>query len=208
MTGQTFSIKFDLADLYKKNQIEVINRRINWFVEDEAEGIYISKGSGTGIAWIRGFEFSNGVIELDIAGIDVTSRSIAGVAFHAVDKDTLDAVYFLPFSFHEDDPEGKSQSVRYISLPENTITELKEKPEGTNNNPEEQAIQGNKWFHVRIVVQVPLVTVYVNGSKEPALRVNKLNDRRDGRVGFLVGDRSDGYFANLKISTNRQGKIR
>ena len=208
MTGQTFSIKFNLADLYKKNQIEVINRNINWFTEDEAGGIYISKGDGNGIAWIRGFEFSNGVIEVDIAGMDLTSKSFAGVAFHAVDKDTLDAVYFLPFNFQQDDPEGKSKSVRYISLPEYTFTEFTEKFHGTNNNPEESAIKGNKWFHVRIVVRVPLVTVYVNGLKEPVLTVNKLNDRRDGRVGFLVGDRSDGYFANLKISTNRQGKIR
>ncbi len=56
------------------------------------------------------------------------------------------------------------------------------------------------WFHARIVVAKPKVSVYVNGAKEPSLVVEELSDRKGGKIGFWVGDGSGGTFANLKIT--------
>jgi hypothetical protein len=46
------------------------------------------------------------------------------------------------------------------------------------------------------------VTVYVNGNSDPSLTIDKLNDRKTGKIGLWVGNGSDGDFANLQISTH------
>jgi hypothetical protein len=55
------------------------------------------------------------------------------------------------------------------------------------------------FFHAKIVVEKPKISVFVNDAKEPALIVNELSDRTGGWVGLWVGNYSDGTFANLKI---------
>jgi hypothetical protein len=45
------------------------------------------------------------------------------------------------------------------------------------------------------------VKVYVNGNPEPCLSIDKLNDRKTGKIGLWVGNGSDGDFANLQITT-------
>ena len=56
----------------------------------------------------------------------------------------------------------------------------------------------NGWFHARVVVAWPKVSVFVNDAKEPSLVVEQLSDRKSGRVGLWV-DVGGGEFANLKI---------
>ena len=53
----------------------------------------------------------------DIRGKDVMQQSFVGVAFHGVNNETLDAVYFRPFNFRSDDPVRKVHAVQYISHP-------------------------------------------------------------------------------------------
>jgi hypothetical protein len=57
----------------------------------------------------------------------------------------------------------------------------------------------NAWFHARVVVASPKVSVFVADAKEPCLVVNLLNDRKTGQVGLWVGNNSGGDFANLII---------
>jgi hypothetical protein len=58
----------------------------------------------------------------------------------------------------------------------------------------------NGWFHVRVVVASPKVSVFVANAKEPTLVVDQLSDRRKGSVGLWVGNGSSGDFANVKIT--------
>jgi hypothetical protein len=53
------------------------------------------------------------------------------------------------------------------------------------------------WFHVKIVVEWPMVTVYVNGGQ--VLSVQQLSEQKKGRYGFWVGNNSPGDFKNLQI---------
>jgi hypothetical protein len=62
------------------------------------------------------------------------------------------------------------------------------------------AADGDAWFHVRIVVEKPKVSVYVNDSREPSLVVEELSDRQSGGVGLWVGPGQGGHFANLKLT--------
>src|SRR5436189_262051 len=63
---------------------------------------------------------------------------------------------------------------------------------------------GDEWFHVRIVVERPKVTVFVNGATEPSLVVNELSDRTRGSIGLWVGEGSGGHFANLRVTKKAQ----
>ena len=57
----------------------------------------------------------------------------------------------------------------------------------------------NDWFHARVVVASPKVSVFVGEGKEPCLTVNQLSDRKKGLVGIWVGNTSGGDFANFTI---------
>ena len=201
--GQTFSVRFDLADLCRKNQFEIINRQLSCFYENDKKAVRLSKSPDEGIAWIKGVEFSNGIIEIDIRGKDITQESFAGIAFHGLDIDTLDAIYFRPFNFHSADSVRRNHAVQYISHPEFPWSVLREQYAGNYEKPVIPSPDGNEWFHVKIVVLYPDVAVFVNGSDSPCLSIKKLNGRRTGKIGLWAGNNSDGDFANLIISTTR-----
>jgi hypothetical protein len=197
--GQGQSDKYDLFNLLKDGKIETFNRQLSQFSETDKKGIRFSKNTGDGIAWLKGVEFSNGTIELDIKGKDILQQSFVGVAFHGLNNETLDAVYFRPFNFQSTDPVRKIHAVQYISHPDYTWSVLREKFNGKYEKSVTPATDGNKWFHAKIVVQYPKVTVYVNDNPEPCLVIDKLNDRKTGKIGLWVGNTSDGDFANLQI---------
>jgi Domain of Unknown Function (DUF1080). len=200
VSGQGKSIKYDLADLLKNNKLVLFNREITTFSENDKKGIRFSKNTNDGIAWLMGVEFSNGTIEVDIRGKDVFQQSFVGIAFHGLDNNTLDAVYFRPFNFQSTDPIRKIHAVQYVSHPDNTWNILREKQNGKYEKAVIPAPNGNEWFHAKIVIQYPHVTVYVNGNADPSLSIDKLNNRKTGKIGLWVGNGSDGDFANLQIT--------
>ena len=57
----------------------------------------------------------------------------------------------------------------------------------------------NGWFHVRVVVASPKVSVFVEDAKEPSLIVSQLSERGKGLIGLWVGNNSGGDFANLRL---------
>ena len=199
-SAQVNQKKYDLFDLNKKGMLQVINRTLSSFTDKRGNGVSFSEANGDGVAWLDGVNFANGSIELDIKGKDVLQQSFVGVAFHGVDEKTLDAVYFRPFNFHATDSVRRIHAVQYISHPDFPWNVLRE----TQNARYEKAIPSapdpNEWFHVRIVVDYPHITVYVNNSASPCLIVDKLNDRQAGKVGLWVGNSSGGEFANLVIT--------
>jgi len=56
----------------------------------------------------------------------------------------------------------------------------------------------NGWFHVRVVVASPKVSVFVGDAKDPSLVVSQLSVRRKGLTGLWV-DNFGGDFANFRI---------
>ena len=200
-TGQSSSVKYDLYALSENNKLEVFNRKVNTFSEKDKKGIRFSKNENDGVAWLTGVEFSNGSVEVDIRGKDEYQQSFVGIAFHGIDNNILDAIYFRPFNFQSTDPVRKIHAVQYISQPDFTWQILREKFNGKYEKPVISSPNGNEWFHVKIIIKYPQVMVYVNGNSEPSLTIEKLNKRTTGKIGLWVGNNSDGDFANLQIIT-------
>jgi len=198
--GQGKTVKYDLLNLAESGKLEVFNRKISTFSENDMKGIRFSKNQNDGMSWLNEVDFSDGTIELDIKGKDVFQQSFVGIAFHGIDEKTFDAIYFRPFNFNSTEPIRKIHAVQYISHPDYTWQVLREKYNGKYEKAISPAPNGNEWFHVKIVVKNPLITVYVNGNTEPSLSVEKLNNQKTGKIGLWVGNGSDGDFANLQIT--------
>jgi hypothetical protein len=200
VNGQMGSLKFDLKSLFETDKLDVYNRHVSTFTENDKEGIRFSKNENDGLAWLKHIIFSNGIIELDIRGNDELQQSFIGVAFDGVDNNTHDVIYFRPFNFQTADTVRKVHAVQYVSEPDFPWQVLRDKFSGIYEKAVIPPPNPNEWFHVKIVVKFPEVTVFVNGNTEPCLSVEKLNNRSSGKIGLWVGNNSDGDFANLLIT--------
>lgn len=190
----------DLHKLVKNKEIEVFNRELTLINEKSYKGIRLSKDEGEGVAWLKGIQFSNGVIEFDVRGEDVKQHSFVGIAFHGVDNATFDAVYLRPFNFHAQDEVAKSHGIQYISLPDFPWRTLREKFPGQYEKAVSPAPDPNAWLKFKLVVKNQTISAFINGSNEPSLVVDKVSKTTVGSIGFYVADTSGGDFANIRIT--------
>ena len=164
----------------------------------------LSEGAGIGLVWLDGYDFANGAIEADILGrSQPVQGSFVGVAFRVLDAQTHDAVYFRPFNFRATDPERHKHAVQYVSQPRWPWETLRSQHPDEYERALVPEPDGDEWFHVRVVVARPNVSVFVNGASAPALVVKELSDRARGSVGLWVGDGSGGHFASLRVTRTR-----
>ena len=199
IVGQKKTIEPDLAELAEGKGLKVFNRSVSSLNDGAKKGVRLNEKPGDGVAYLQGIEFTNGTIEFDVKGKDVQQQSFVGVAFHGVDGTTYDAIYFRPFNFRAEDPARRSRAVQYISHPTYTWQKLRAEQPGKYEQAVNPVPDPNAWFHVRVVVGSPKVSVFVGDAKEPSLVVNQLSDRKKGLVGLWVGNNSAGDFANFKI---------
>lgn len=193
------SAQTDLAALADGNKLQVFNRTATALHDGARQGVRLNAQPGDGVAYVPGTSFGNGTIECDIRGKDLPQQSFVGIAFHGVDGRTLDAIYFRPFNFKARDAGARGHSVQYVSHPLNTWDRLRQTYPGKYEQPVNPVPDPNDWFHARVVVAAPKISVYVADATEPCLVVEALSDRKSGLVGLWVGNNSAGDFANLKI---------
>ena len=199
VVGQQKTIEPDLAALAEGNGLKVFNRSVSSLNDGARKGVRLSENPAEGVAYLRGIEFTNGTIEFDVRGKDVQQQSFVGVAFHGVDGTTYDAIYFRPFNFRAGDPARRIHAVQYISHPTYTWQKLRTEQLGKFEQAVNPVPDPNAWFHVRVVVASPRVSVFVGDAKEPSLVVDQLSDRKKGLIGLWVGNNSGGDFANFRI---------
>ncbi len=177
--------------------LEVFNRNAT----SAADGvIHLDAAEDDGIAWIPGVRFAAGRLSFEVKGLDELQKSFVGVAFHGLDNGSYDCVYLRPFNFNSPDAVRRSHSVQYISLPGYDWNVLREKFPGRYEALIDPAPAAEAWVHVVLVLEGRQLRVFVNQAKAPALTVDLLNDRLDGRVGLWVGNNSEGWFRKLEMS--------
>jgi hypothetical protein len=188
----------DLSKINDNKTWKIFNRVLEIKEDGNQTIVSFDARQGDGLAIFQDLNFENGTIEFDVKGKDVLQQSFVGIAFHIQTDSTFNAVYFRPFNFKK--PERASHSVQYISHPKFTWnklrTEFPEKFEKTVNpipNPD-------NWFHAKIEVNWPTVKVFVENSGNPSLEVKMLSTFKKGKVGFWVGNGSDGSFKNLVVT--------
>jgi hypothetical protein len=201
IAGQPKTSELDLLSLADGKGLNASGRTISRLTDGTRTGVRLSETEGEGPVYFPGLEFANGTIELDIRGRDVQGSSFVGVAFHGVDGTTYDAIYFRPFNFRTPDQARVLRAVQYVSQPAHPWQKLRAEHPGQYEKPVTPVPDPNAWFHARVVVASPKVSVFVEGATEPCLAVNQLSDRRKGLVGIWVGNTSGGDFANFRIAS-------
>jgi hypothetical protein len=197
--GQKKASEPDLGLLADGKGINTSNRTVTRITDGARKGIRVSEAEGEFPIYFSGIDFTNGTIEFDVKGKDVQGASFVGVAFHGVDATTFDGIYFRPFNFKTTDQARVLRAVQYISHPAHPWQKLRADTPGRYEKPVNPVPDPNAWFHARVVVASPKVSVFVNDGKEPCLVVDQLSDRKKGLVGIWVGNGSGGDFANFKI---------
>jgi hypothetical protein len=190
--------KYNLSELFRDDKLVYSpNQRVNVIDDSKGPGVTI-----TDIVFLKNVTFSTGSIDVDIRGKDVFQQSFLGIAFHAVDTVTYDAIYFRPFNFQSTDTLRRKHMVQYISEPKYPWDTLrKEHPLMYENGIDKPPVAAN-WFHAHIVINSDSVIVYVNHSAVASLKVKKLNSRNGGLIG-LWSSALSGDFANLEISPGK-----
>jgi len=193
---QAQSIKPNLQEL---GQWNIVNRTAVAVIEDGKQAVRLNEVPNDGQVILKGMQFSNGTIEVDIKGKNVLQQSFVGIAFHGIDDKTYDAIYFRPFNFMNPDTIRRWRAVQYISMPAYPWEVLREKFPGKYENKVNPVPNPDGWFHAKIVVDGKNITVYVNGAQTPSLEVEKLTSTTSGGIALWVGNNSGGSFANLVI---------
>jgi len=199
MLLQAQILKPELQDLSKWT---TINRSAVAIDDNGKKAVRINEVPNDGQVVLKGIQFSNGTIDVDIKGKNVLQQSFVGIAFHGIDEKTYDAIYFRPFNFMNVDTIRRWRAVQYISMPDYPWEKLREKFPGKYENKVNPVPDPDGWFHAKIVVDGKKITVYVNDAQTPSLVVEKLTSTNTGSIALWVGNNSGGSFANLVITKN------
>jgi nitroreductase len=159
------------------------------------EAFRIKGAPGERIAYLKDFDFLDGVIELDIAAIPYYT----GLVFRVRSGHVYEGIYFRPQNSRHKDPVRRGHTVQYISNPMHTWYYLREiAPEKYEAAVD---ISPDEWFHVKVIVAGKKAEVYVNEAETPCLVVDDLKHGiSQGSVGVWCGNTSAGTFANLKVA--------
>jgi hypothetical protein len=143
-----------------------------------------------GLVWIEGPDFSNGVIEAEIAGALDTgaggeARGFIGIAFRVQeDLKTYDAFYLRPTNGRADDQERRNHSAQYISLPEWPWDRLrKETP--SKYEAYVDLVPGT-WTKIKIEVRGEQARLYVHDNQQPTLIVKDVKSGANGHGGIAL----------------------
>lgn len=161
---------------------------------------------GDHLALLDGIEFSNGVIEVDIAGEPAPgtagggARGFVGVAFRVQpNRKTYDCFYIRPTNGRADDQERRNHAVQYISHPNHTWSKLRQE---TPSRYEAYAdMMPAEWVHLRIEVQGAKAKLFVNNATQPTLIVNDVKSGPDAKGGVALWFEGStiAHFANLSV---------
>jgi hypothetical protein len=160
---------------------------------------------GQTVALIKPTDFSDGTIEVDVAGKPAagasdTARGFVGIAFRsAPDLSRFEYFYIRPTNGRADDQLRRNHSNQYASHPDYPWERLRKENPGVYESYADMA--PGEWTRLRIVIKGLRAEFYLNAMEQPCLIVKdlKLGAGR-GQVGLWIGPETDAYFANLKIT--------
>ena len=174
-------------------------------LEADKELVALKNAEGGGIVELAGTSFHDGTIEVDIvgkprAGAPSDARGFVGMAFRvAADPSKYECIYIRPTNGRADDQLRRNHSTQYISMPEYEWSRLRREEPGRYESYVDLLL--GEWTKIKIEVSGVKARLYVNDSPQPVLIVNDLkHGDREGAVALWIGQGSEAYFSNLRLS--------
>lgn len=187
--------RYNLVELLKENRLDTLASHQAQLLGGSTKQAI----SAIGIVWLKDVNFKDGIIDVDLRGKDVFLKSFLGIIFHAKDTTNYDLIYFRPFRFRSTDTPTRKWSVQYVCMPRYDWKTLRESHPRVYENEVNPVPRPDDWFHATITVKKGAITVYVNHSTIPSLKVRSLNNIAAGKIG-LWADGLSGDFAGLAIT--------
>jgi hypothetical protein len=155
---------------------------------------------------IDGTDFTNGVIEAEIAGAPGANatqgaRGFVGIAFRLQpDGKTYDAFYLRPTNGRADDQERRNHSAQYISHPAWTWNRMRQ--ETPSRYEAYVDLVPDAWTPIRIEVRGTKARLFVNGATQPTLIVNdvKTGERGRGAIALWIDSGTIAHFRDVRVS--------
>jgi hypothetical protein len=170
-----------------------------------------------GLAFLKGVEFRDGTIELDIATKITTPPGtrmpgFTGVAFRALpdavhpDASHYELFYLRPGNSRSEDQAMRNHSLQYTAEPGFGWEKLRRQWPFIYESYAE--LQPDEWTPVKIEVHGRKARLFVNGSANPSLVVDGLKgEDLQGGVALWGYAGEESYFSNLRISSAKPEPI-
>lgn len=162
-------------------------------------------GPGGGLAILKGVEFRDGEISLEVSGApsktaDPTARGFIGVVFRIqADQKHAESFYLRPSNGRAADQLQRNHSVQYVSSPDWPWERLRKETPGQYESYAD--MQPGEWIQMRVVVHGKAAELYVGGAAQPCLIVKDLKlGESQGGVALWIGPGTEGYFRNVRVS--------
>jgi hypothetical protein len=160
---------------------------------------------GGGLALLKGADFKNGTIEVELAGKPsagsfAAARGFVGIAFRVQSGGSkYECIYLRPTNGRADDMARRNHSTQYASEPEWGWERLrKESPSVYESYVD---LEAGAWTRYKIVVKGTRAELYVHGAAQPCLIVKDLKlGEAAGAIALWVGPGTEAHFANLKVT--------
>jgi len=204
LRGQTTEYPLTSAD-----GLELFNVAATPVELDGRAGLRVTRAadyeSGETLVLVGGTEFSDGVIEIELAGepaadADPSMRGFVGVAFRA---DTVaggyECFYLRPTNARAEEQLRRNHTTQYVSHPDYPWYRLREESPGVYESYVD--LEPGAWTAVRIEVEGTHARLYVNGSRQPVLVVSDLKrGRSSGLIGLWLHSSTVAHFRDLKVT--------
>ncbi len=162
-------------------------------------------GNENGLALLKGSNFKDGTIEIELAGKPSANavagaRGFIGIAFRVQNTGLPhELIYLRPTNGRADDMFRRNHSTQYVSEPEWPWERLrKEMPSLYESYVD---LESGMWTRYKIVVKGTRAELYVHGAAQPCLIVKDLKlGEGPGALALWIGPGTEGYFANLKVT--------
>jgi hypothetical protein len=160
---------------------------------------------GNALALVDDVEFTDGTIEIDLAGRPAagssdTARGFVGIAFRSTpDGRAFECFYLRPTNGRAEDQLRRNHATQYASEPDYPWQRLRSESPGVYESYVD--LEPGAWTHVRLDVDGLKARLFVNGASQPVLIVDDLKrSRASGRVGLWIGAETEAFFRNLTIT--------
>ncbi len=201
---KTHVIPLDLKQL----TLEGVNAELVTYQGQQAIHLSGKERGEAGMAIVGDYDIQDGEVELDLAGLPGSNvpshaRGFIGIAFRvAPDAAGYEFIYLRPTNGRADDQLRRNHSTQYASFPDYDFDRLRNESPGVYESYVDLVTGG--WTRFRLVFKGRSAALYVNGASQPCLIVNDLKRGiGSGKVGLYIGNWTEGYFSNVRITENR-----
>ena len=185
-----------ISDYLGRRAIQLVNR-----AAVTAKG---TPANGETVAIVTGSDFSDGTIEVSVAGLpgegaQLGVRGFVGIAFRvAAHGVQYECISLRQTNGRADDQLRRNHTTQYSAYPDFPWHRLREESPGVYESYTDVDAQG--WTRIKILVRAATARLYVNGAEQPCLVVNDLKlGKTRGQIALWVGTDTVGYFSDLVI---------